>query len=111
RGYLSDDVWGGGGRLQRVAAVPVLSKERDRVVGAVWVGAETGKGLAEKWKKNLGVEIAVLLRGQVYSSTVAQAFLLNLPALVRERAGEISQAKRTRPIPFMVGADRMLAVA
>jgi hypothetical protein len=111
RGYLSDDVWGAGGKLQRVAAVPVLSKERDRVVGAVWVGAETGKGLAEKWKKNLGVEIAILLRGQVRSATVPEAFLLTLPGMVRERSSEIVKAKRTSPIPFMVGPDRMLAVA
>jgi hypothetical protein len=110
-GYLSDDVWGAGGKLQRVAAVPVLSKERDHVIGAVWVSAETGKGLAEKWKKNLGVEIAILLRGQVRSATVADTLLFDLPALVRDRAGEIAKAKRTRPIPFMVGNDRMLAVA
>jgi hypothetical protein len=110
-GYLSDDVWGAGGKLQRVAAVPVLSKERDHVIGAVWVAAETGKGLAEKWKKNLGVEIAILLRGQVRSATVPDTLLFDLPGLVRDRAGEIAKAKRTRPIPFMVGSDRMLAVA
>ena len=34
RGYLSDDVWGSNGRLQRLAAAPVLSKNRDRIVGA-----------------------------------------------------------------------------
>jgi len=53
RGYLSDDVWGAGGRLQRVAAVPVLSRSRDKIVGALWVGAETGQRLAEVWKQNL----------------------------------------------------------
>ena len=37
RGYLSDDVWGVNGRLQRLAAAPVLSKNRDRIVGAVYV--------------------------------------------------------------------------
>ncbi len=33
RGYLSDDVWGVGGKLERVAGAPVLSKNKDRIVG------------------------------------------------------------------------------
>ena len=45
RGYLSDDVWGVGGKLERVAGAPVLSKGKDRIVGAIYVGAETGPGL------------------------------------------------------------------
>jgi hypothetical protein len=111
RGYLSDDVWGFGGKLRRVAAVPVLSKTRDKVVGAVYVAAESGKRLAEVWKQNLGVEIAVLLRGQVLTSTVPESYLSNLAAQIEERAGELAQHKRTRPIPLKVGSDRLLAVA
>jgi hypothetical protein len=110
RGYLSDDVWGFGGKLRRVAAVPVLSKTRDRIVGAVYVAAESGKRLAEVWKKNLGVEIAVLLRGQVVTSTVPESFLGNLASLIDARKAEIAQAKRTRPIPLKVGNDRLVAV-
>ncbi|HEY0706354.1 MAG TPA: MXAN_5187 family protein [Polyangia bacterium] len=111
RGYLSDDVWGAGGKLQRVAAVPVLSKARDRIVGALFVGIETGKRLAEVWKKNLGVDIAILLRGQIQTSTVPESFLANLPTMIEERANEIKEAKRTRPVQFDVGSDRLLAVA
>src|SRR6516162_9405937 len=48
RGYLSDDVWGAGGKLERVAGAPVLSKSKDRIVGAVYVAAETGPSLVEK---------------------------------------------------------------
>src|SRR4051812_21443502 len=80
RGYLSDDVWGAGEKLTRIAAAPVLSKTRDRIVGAVYVGAETGKRLAEVWKKNLGVDVAVLLRKQVLSSTLSDSTLSELPA-------------------------------
>ncbi len=111
RGYLSDDVWGAGGRLQRVAAVPVLSRGRDRIVGALWVGAETGKRLAEVWKQNLGVDIAILLRGQVTSSTVNESFLSALAGGIDERKQEIASSKRTRPITLTVGSDRLLAVA
>ena len=46
RGFLSDDVWGAGGSLLRVAGAPVLSKSRDRIVGALYIGAETGAVLA-----------------------------------------------------------------
>jgi hypothetical protein len=111
RGYLSDDVWGAGGKLQRVAAVPVLSKARDRIVGALYVAVETGKRLTDVWKKNLGVDIAILLRGGVQTSTVPESFLANLPGMIDQRTNELDQAKRTRPIPFDVGSDRLLAVA
>jgi hypothetical protein len=111
RGYMSDDVWGFQGKLRRVAAVPVLSKTRDRIVGAVYVAAESNKRLAEVWKKNLGVEIAILLRGQVLTATVPESFLANLPSLIEARGEEMAQAKRTRPIPLDVGNERLLAVA
>ena len=111
RGYLSDDVWGAGGKLQRVAAVPVLSRARDRIVGALWVGAETGKRLAEVWKQNLGVDIAILLRGQVTTSTVPEAFLGELAARIQDRRPEMVESKRTRPIGLTVGSDRLIAVA
>jgi len=111
RGYMSDDVWGFQGKLRRVAAVPVLSKTRDRIVGAVYVAAESGKRLAEVWKKNLGVEIAILLRGQVLTATVPESFLSNIPSLIEARGEEMAQAKRTRPIPLDVGNERLLAVA
>jgi hypothetical protein len=111
RGYLSDDVWGTGGKLQRMAAVPVLSKSRDRIVGALFVGAEAGKRLAEVWKKNLGVDVAILLKGQVVASTVPEAVLSELPRLVEQRAAELAEHKRTRPVPLTVGADRLFAMA
>src|SRR3954453_9953427 len=60
RGYMSDDVWGANGTLTRVAASPVLSKGRDRIVGAIFVGAETGSALVERLKKNLDVDVALL---------------------------------------------------
>jgi hypothetical protein len=111
RGYQSDDVWGAGGKLRRIAAAPVLSRTRDRIVGAVLVGAETGKRLAELWKKNLGVDIAVLLKKQILSATLPEATLAQLPDLVDARKGEIAQARRSRALSLPVGGDRLLAVA
>ena len=111
RGYLSDDVWGVGGRLQRLAAAPVLSKSRDRIVGAVYVGAETGPALVERLKKNLDVDIALLLRGKVIASSRGPAELDDLPELIARHTKEIETAKRTQPIAMTVGKQDLIVVA
>src|SRR3954468_8082943 len=111
RGYLSDDVWGVGGRLQRLAAAPVLSKNRDRIVGAVYVGAETGPALVERLKKNLDVDVALLLRGKVIASSRPVGELDALPEMVTQHVSEITELKRTPALPLTVGQDKLLAVA
>ncbi len=102
RGYLSDDVWGVGGRLERVAGAPVLSKGKDRIVGALYVGAETGPGLVERLKKNLDVDVALLLRGKVIATSRAAGELDALPELVAQHTGEIRHAQAHAG----AGADR-----
>jgi hypothetical protein len=111
RGYLSDDVWGARGKLLRVAGAPVLSKNRDRIVGALVVGAESGAQFAERLKKNLDVDVALLLHGKVVAATVDPALLSLLPGLVAEHKAEIDDVKRTPAIPIDAGADTLLAVA
>jgi hypothetical protein len=110
RGYLSDDVWGVGGRLQRVAAAPVLSKGRDRIVGAIYVGAETGPALVERLKKNLDVDVALLLRGKVIASSRGPGELDALPDLVAQHTKEIETVKRTPALSLSVGKEKLLAV-
>jgi len=111
RGYLSDDVWGSGGRLQRLAAAPVLSKNRDRIVGAVYVGAETGPALVERLKKNLDVDIALLLRGKVIASSRPPGQLDALPEMISHHIKEIETAKRTQAISMTVGKEELIVVA
>jgi len=111
RGYLSDDVWGVGGRLERVAGAPVLSKGKDRIVGAIYVGAETGPGLVERLKKNLDVDVALLLRGKVIASSRPAGELDALPEMVTQHVSEIAELKRTPALPLTVGQDKLLAVA
>jgi hypothetical protein len=111
RGYLSDDVWGANNRLRRVGAAPVLSKTHDRIVGALIVAVETGKRLAEVWKRNLDVEVAIVLRKTVLSSTLPEALLTELPAVIAESAGEIAKHKRTHARPVYMGNERFLMVA
>ncbi len=111
RGYLSDDVWAAGGKVMRIAAAPVLSKTRDRIVGVIFVGAETGKRLAELWRKNLVLDVAILMKNQVLSSTMPEALLGGLPEQIAQHRKEIVESKRTRAIVLPVGSDRLLAVA
>src|SRR5579871_367447 len=111
RGYLSDDVWGIGGRLQRVAGAPVLSKGKDRIVGAIYVAAETGSGLVERLKKNLDVDVALLLRGKVIASSRPEGELDALPELVAQHSGDIAELKRTPAFELTVGKQSLLAVA
>ncbi|HEY2899116.1 MAG TPA: cache domain-containing protein, partial [Polyangia bacterium] len=111
RGFLSDDVWGAGGKLRRVAAAPVLSKSRDRIVGAIYVGAETGSALADRLKKNLDVDVALLLRGKVIAATNWASELGMLPDLVASHGKEVHDVKRTPALPLAVGQDKLLAVA
>jgi Double sensory domain of two-component sensor kinase len=111
RGYLSDDVWGASNRLRRIGAAPVLSKSHDRIVGALVVAVETGKRLAEMWKQNLGVEVAIVLRKDVLSSTLPEALLNQLPEVIDEHSAEIASHKRTRALPVYMGNERLLMVA
>lgn len=111
RGYLSDDVWGANNRLRRVGAAPVLSKTHDRIVGALVVAVETGKRLVEMWKRNLGVEVAIVLRKNVLSSTLPEALLTQLPETIQEHAAEIARLRRTPALPVYMGNERLLMVA
>jgi Double sensory domain of two-component sensor kinase len=111
RGYMSDDVWGTGGKLLRVAAAPVLSKGHDRIVGVVYVGAETGPGLVERLKKNLDVDVALVLRGKVIAASRPIADLATLPDLIEKHAKEIAEVKRTPALSLKSGQDDLLVVA
>jgi hypothetical protein len=111
RGYLSDDAWGVGGKLERVAGAPVLSKTKDRIVGALYIAAETGPGLVERLKKNLDVDVALLLRGKVVASSLPAGQLDALPDLVAQHGAEIAALKRTPALPLTVGQDKLLVVA
>jgi hypothetical protein len=111
RGYMSDDVWGAAGRLRGVGAAPVMSKSRERIVGAVVVAVDTGKRLSGIWKHNLGVDVAIVLGKNVVSSTLPEALLGQLPELIEQHATEIANHKRSRALVLHMGNERMLLVA
>ncbi|HXJ19078.1 MAG TPA: MXAN_5187 family protein [Polyangia bacterium] len=111
RGYMSDDAWGVNGRLERVAGAPVLSKTKDRIVGAIYVAAETGPALVERLKKNLDVDVALLLRGKVVASSRPVGQLDGLPDLIAQHSEDIASLKRTPALPLEAGQDKLLVVA
>ncbi|HET6284412.1 MAG TPA: MXAN_5187 family protein [Polyangia bacterium] len=111
RGYLSDDVWGTGGKLRRIAAGPVLSKSRDRIVGGLYVGAETGSALVDRLKKNLDVDVVLLLRGKIIASTKYATELASLSDLIDQHSKQMEELKRTPAISVTAGADNLLVVA
>jgi hypothetical protein len=99
RGYLSDDVWGDNNRLRRIGAAPVLSKSHDRIVGVLVVAIETGKRLAEMWKRNLDVDVAIVLRKEVLSSTLPEALLTDLPKLIQDTRPRSPPTSARAPFP------------
>ena len=100
RGYLSDDVWGAAGKLQRVAAVPVLSRARDRIVGALWVGAETrqaaGRGLEAEPG---GRHRHPAARAGAPPRPCPSRTSATLPARIEERKQEIARVQAHPPHP------------
>jgi hypothetical protein len=111
RGYLSDDVWGTNGRLLRVAAAPVLSKSRDRIVGALYVGAETGMGFVERLKKNLDVDVALFLRGKLIAASAYTGDLGTVPEMIGQHTKEIEEVKRTPALSLSASGEPLLLVA
>ena len=77
----------------------MLSKGRDRIVGAIFVGAETGDALVERLKKNLDVDVALLLRGKVIASSRAhRSSSTRSPSSIAQHTSEIESVKRTPPL-------------
>jgi hypothetical protein len=89
----------------------VLSKNRDRIVGAVYVSAETGPALVERLKKNLDVDVALLAAREGDRVVARPGDLDALPELIAQHTKEIETAKRTQPITMTVGKQDVIVVA
>jgi len=79
RGLRGDDTWSLGGKLYRVAASPVIA--RDKYAGALVVGQEVGSELAQSMKQVLELDVAFLLRGRVLASSTQSQVVQKLPML------------------------------
>ncbi len=107
RGLRGDDTWSIGGKLFRVAASPVIL--RDRYVGSVVIGQEATAELAESMKNMLGADVVLLLRGRVIASTAPLPILDSLPAAASAHAAEL--AHNSRVAPFTVDSFAVALVA
>jgi hypothetical protein len=79
RGLRGDDSWSIGGKLYRVAASPVIAK--DKYVGALVIGQEVNTELALQLKQLLEVDVAFLLRGRVLASSTQEPVVQKLAVL------------------------------
>jgi hypothetical protein len=99
RGYRADDTWSLGGRLYRVAAAPVISRDH-RYAGALVVGQEMAANLAASMKRELDTDVAFVLRGRVVASSTEAAPLAQLAVLVDD---ELAAGHTGKPRPL--GSD------
>jgi hypothetical protein len=98
RGLRGDDTWAIDGRVYRVVATPVMT--RDRYVGALVVGQELGSQLAQSMKQALGTDVAILLRGRVVASSAQSPALSQLPVLAEREAEALRQKGHTAALPI-----------
>jgi hypothetical protein len=108
RGLRGDDTWSLSGKLYRVAASPVIA--RDRYAGALVVGQEVAGELAQSMKRVLDVDVAFLLRGRVLASSAQLSVLSQLPMVVEQHAEELAQNGRSAPIAVDEGGEPFLMV-
>jgi len=111
RGYMTDGIVADDGKLLRLAAAPILSKARDRIVGAVFVGLAVGEALAERWKQNLGVDVTFLLGGEIVSGTLPDSATGTLADKVSAHEAEIRSNGRTLAFELDFGRESFVAVA
>ena len=102
RGLRGDDTWSLDGKLYRVAASPVIA--RDRYVGALVIGQEVSTELAQSMKQVLDVDVAFLLRGRVLASSSPLSILSRLPVLDDQESRTLEREGRSAPIR-MEGRD------
>jgi len=95
RGLRADDIWSLEGKLYRVAASPVIARER--YAGVIVVGQEMGDSLAASIKQAVDADVALVLRGRVVASSAQLPVLSQLPLVVDE--------KHDRPTAVAIGPN------
>jgi hypothetical protein len=107
RGLRGDDTWSLDGKLYRVAASPVIARER--YAGALVVGQEVGGELAQSMRQVLDVDVAFLLRGRVLASSSQLPILTKLPTVVDQQQAEIARNGHSAAVPVDAGDKSFLA--
>ncbi|HJZ85999.1 MAG TPA: MXAN_5187 C-terminal domain-containing protein [Polyangia bacterium] len=111
RGYRGEDAFAIGSKLYRVAASPVVSRARDRYVGALVIGMEAGGELAKRMHESLDADVAFFLRGRLIAASASTPALSALPDLLARHAEEAQKNGRTGALALESGHQRFWAMA
>ena len=96
RGYLADDVWFEAGKLYRVAAAPVVERDRLDYVGAVLLGVEVNLKLATDLEKSMQAHVAFFARGELMVSSAS------LPPVTSEIETQLQAASPDEKVPGLL---------
>ncbi|PIE19601.1 MAG: hypothetical protein CSA65_01660 [Proteobacteria bacterium] len=119
RGYQLDDTWSIDNRLFVMAAAPIVSRGRNRYVGALLLGQEVDKDYAPQLKRQLvgvpksplaNANFAFFLRGKLLSSTIDDKRLEKLPQAFDSRRKEWREQGRTNVFSIGSGAKQRIVV-
>lgn len=98
RGGRRDDTWNLDGKLFLMAGSPVISKARQRYVGALLLGEALDDAFARRFKLQLGpYEVAVFLRGKEVGSSFTSPQLAQVASTYQqaERRREVKEKGKT----------------
>ena len=121
RGFLRDDTWSVDGQLYFVAAVPVISRAKDRYLGALVLGQRVDKAFASQLKRQLvaakvsflaQTEFAFYLRGKLLSASAESKALALLPGRYASKRDKVVKVGRSEA--FLAGPSgkrRVVVVA
>lgn len=119
RGYQVDDTWSIDNRLFVMAAAPIVSRGRNRYVGALVLGKEVDKDFAPQLKRQLvgvpksplaNADFAFFLRGKMLSSTLDDKRLEKLPQAFNSKREEWREQGRTHVFSIGSGAKQRIVV-
>ena len=122
QGQAVKDVWNWGGRMMRVAAVPI--RQQHAIVGAFVVGfVVTAADAQQKKREVLGMDLAFILDGKVHASSFAGPDGKEDPTRVQQLASQIFEGdtkwaqqaidgrKATEVFSVTLRGERRLAIA
>lgn len=116
RGYLRDDLWFENGKLYRMAAAPVIDRQRNDYVGAVVLGDEVDLPLAKALEERVGAHVAFFVKGEAVAKSDTAPIDQDIAAEFERRKTELdAKDAQGRSIPLkpftVVSGERTYQVA
>ncbi|MBI4511197.1 MAG: hypothetical protein HY698_16310 [Deltaproteobacteria bacterium] len=100
RGYQRDDLWFENGKLYRVAAAPVIERQRMDYAGAIVIGDEVDSTLAKDLEDRVGAHVAFFVAGEPVVMSSATGLTRDIQAHYDKLGEELDKKDdKGRPIP------------